>query len=74
MLEVSTVGGNTDIAIHGTLSELAADTLTVIKAVHKELFDENPIDAVLFRKMITRAINDEELGVFRYDYDKKEGE
>jgi len=73
MLKIKANKGDMDIEVKGTVPELAADTLCIVQSIYQSLFEDSPMDAVMFRNMVLTGLNSKELDIFRYDYNK-EGE
>ena len=71
MIKVDINDEHTTIEIEGSLVTIASDVCSIIHNIHSSLFKEDMIGAMMFRTMITKAVEKPESGLFRYDYDKK---
>ena len=57
MIEAKCNKGICEISMSGNLSELSADTITIVHLVFKSIFDSNTLSAMLFRNYIEENID-----------------
>ena len=57
MIKASCDKGDMEITLNGDLSELYADTLTILNTIYTTLADDNLMCATLYRDLIERSIS-----------------
>ena len=72
MIKVDINDEHTQVEVEGSLITIASDVCSIIHNIHSSLFKKDMISAMMFRTMITKAVEKPESGLFRYDYDKGE--
>ena len=67
MILCFTRNGSMSLALHGDLTDIAADTVTVIHAIFNQLNARDPDGAAEYAQMITELINDPDSRVMAVD-------